>query len=538
MTAVGLSGEELEELRGHWSPVIRRAVTIVLAQSFYKPSPNLTADNAVKHGRIQAWHSHFVIGFRVAMEFDAVVVGSGPNGLAAAITLARQQRSVLVLESDSTIGGGMRSSELTLPGFVHDVCSAIHPLGVASPFFQQIPLTDFGLQWVEPDLPVAHPLPDGSAGYLHRSLESSVDALGEDANSYRRLVEPLLDRSNDLFQNILAPIGLPANPILMTRFGLRGLPSAQHLAMHRFRNERVRGLIAGMAAHSILPLDSWLTASVAVMFLTTVHCTGWPFPAGGAQGLADAMARYLESLGGKLETGTRVRSVDDIPSCKAMLFDVSPRNLVSIVGKRLPSRYRDRLVRFQHGPGIFKLDWALSGPIPWTSEACRRAGTVHVGGTFAEVARSEKEAWGPDPSDHPFVLVAQHTLFDSKRAPNGQHTGWGYCHVPAGCDVDMTEPIENQIERFAPGFKDLILERHAMSPSDYERYNPNYIGGDITGGVMNLKQILSRPTMGSNPYQTPDEQIFLCSASTPPGGGVHGMCGYHAANSALRSVLR
>ena len=472
------------------------------------------------------------------MEFDAVVVGSGPNGLAAAITLARQQRSVLVLEAADTIGGGMRSAELTLPGFVHDICSAIHPLGVASPFFQQVPLEDFGLRWIEPDLPVAHPLPNGTAGYLHRSLESSLDALGSDAKAYRRLIEPLLDRSDDLFRNILAPIGIPASPILMTRFGLRGLPSSRHLAYSRFRDERVRGLIAGMAAHSILPLNSWLTASVAVMFLVTVHCTGWPFPAGGAQALADAMTRYLESLGGKIKTGSTVRSLDDIPRCKAMFFDVSPRNLVSIVGKRLPQRYRDKLIKFKHGPGVFKVDWALREPIPWTAEACRRAGTVHVGGTFDEVAQSEKAAWQATPSDRPFVLVAQHTPFDSSRAPQGHHTAWGYCHVPAGCDVDMTERIENQLERFAPGFKDVILDKHVMTPCAFEQYNANYIGGDITGGVMNWKQILARPTMGKNPYQTPDPEIFLCSASTPPGGGVHGMCGFHAAQSALRSVLR
>lgn len=468
--------------------------------------------------------------------YDAVVVGSGPNGLAAAVTLARQGCSVLVMEGAATIGGGTRSAELTLPGFVHDVCSAIHPLGVASPFFRSMPLEQFGLEWIHADVPLAHPLLDGTAALVHRSLEETARGFDRDGDVYRRVLGPLVEGADKILGQILSPFQLPRHPLLMLRFGRHGIGSARRFAMGHFQERRVQGMFAGMAAHAVLPLERWLTAAVGLMFAITAHRGGWPLPRGGSQQIAAAMQRYLEHLGGEVVSGAPVTSLADIPPAKAILFDVSPRHLCRIAGDALPRRYRQKLRRFRHGPGVFKVDWALDGPIPWKAAECRRAGTVHVGGNFDEVAAAERAAWSDAPADRPFLLVAQQSLFDSTRAPAGKHTGWAYCHVPHGSTVDMTERIEAQMERFAPGFRDLILARNVMSPAGFESYNPNYIGGDITGGVMDVWQILARPAARLTPYTTPARRLFLCSASTPPGAGVHGMCGYHAARAAMRAI--
>lgn len=458
--------------------------------------------------------------------------------MAAAVTLARAGRSVLVLEAAETIGGGTRSAALTLPGFLHDVCSAIHPLGVASPVFQSMPLAQYGLEWIHPEVPLAHPLVDGTAAVIHRSLEQTADDLGPDGDAYRRLLEPLLAAADAILGQVLTPYQLPRHPLSLLRFGLLGLQSAARLAKRRFRQPHVQGMFAGMAAHSVLPLDQRFTAAVGLMFSLTAHHGGWPLPRGGSRQIAEALRGYLRHLGGEIATGARIASLAEIPPARAILFDVSPRQLCRIAGDALPAAYRHTLERFRHGPGVFKIDWALDGPIPWTAAGCRRAGTVHVGGDFDAVAAAEQAAWSDQPAEQPFLLVAQQSLLDPSRAPAGKHTGWAYCHVPHGSRVDMTERIEAQMERFAPGFRDLILARHVMAPRDFENYNANYIGGDITGGVMDIRQILARPTAGLTPYATPNRSLFLCSASTPPGPGVHGMSGYHAAQAALRTTLR
>lgn len=469
-------------------------------------------------------------------KYDAVIVGSGPNGLSAAITLARAGRRVLVLEAQATVGGGMRSVECTLPGFIHDHCSAIHALGVASPFFQSLPLAEYGLEWVHPGVPVAHPLAAGEAAVAERSLDATCAGLGSDGAAYRRLLEPFVSRADDLLRQILGPFKLPRHPWLMARFGWSGTCSAQRLARRLFLRPQAQALLAGMAAHSILPLDRPLTAAVALMLSVTAHSHGWPIARGGSQRIADAMAAYLRSLSGEIVTGYPVRTLDDLPDCRAVLLDLSPSLVSRIAGEQLPAAFRRRLERFRHGPAAFKLDWALSGPIPWQAEPCRRAGTVHVAGTLEEVIQAEAAPWRGQCAERPFLLVAQQSLFDASRAPTGKHTGWAYCHVPPNCQEDMTERIEAQMERFAPGFRDLILARHVTRPADFERDNPNYIGGDISGGVMDAWQLFTRPTPRVCPYTTPNPRILICSASTPPGAGVHGMCGYHAAQAALRRM--
>ncbi|MEK6249311.1 MAG: NAD(P)/FAD-dependent oxidoreductase [Planctomycetales bacterium] len=472
------------------------------------------------------------------MSYDAVVIGSGPNGLAAAITIARKGRSVLVLEAADTIGGGMRSAELTLPGFVHDVCSAIHPLGVASPFFKGAELEKHGLHWIHPEIPLAHPLSDGTAAIAYQSLDRTREEFGVDGDAYQRLVQPLVIHAEHLFKQVLGPLRIPHHPLLMAKFGWHGMRSANALAKSCFRQDRVQGLFAGMAAHSILPLDRSLTAAVGLMFCITAHSGGWPLPRGGSQQIAAAMQRRLKALGGEVTTGVEIKSLNDVPTSKAVFFDTSPQSLSAIAGDALPAGYRKKLDRFRYGPSVFKIDWALDGPIPWKSAACRLAGTVHVGGNFDEVAAAEQSAWSNEPAERPFVLVAQQSLHDDSRAPSGKQTGWAYCHVPRGCRFDMTERIEAQLERFAPGFRDLILKRHVMAPRDFQHYNANYVGGDITGGVMDLRQLFARPVLRLSPYCTPAKNLFLCSASTPPGAGVHGMCGMHAAQAALRGILR
>jgi phytoene dehydrogenase-like protein len=468
---------------------------------------------------------------------DAIVVGSGPNGLAAAITLAEVGRRVLLLEAAETVGGGCRSAELTLPGFVHDVCSAVHPLVAGSPFFRSLPLAEMGVELVDPEAPLAHPLPDGTAVTLERSVAATAAGLGPDAEAYAGLMAPLVREAGALIEAVLAPpLRPPRHPLALARFAPAGLRSAVGLG-RRFSTEGARGLLAGLAAHSFRPLSAPLTGGFGLLLGMLGHAVGWPLVRGGSGRLAEAMATRLVELGGEVTTGRRVASLDELPPARAVLLDVAPRQALDIVGARLPAAYRRRLARFRHGPGAFKVDWALAGPIPWRAPECGRAATVHLGGTMAEIAASEAAVAAGEHPERPYVLLAQPTLADHSRAPEGRHTGWAYCHVPNGSPVDMTERIERQVERFAPGFRDLILARSVRGPAALERENPNYVGGDIAGGLQDLRQILARPVARPDPYATPAAGVYLCSASTPPGGGVHGMCGHLAARSALRREL-
>lgn len=469
---------------------------------------------------------------------DAVIVGSGPNGLAAAVALARGGASVRVLEGQDQIGGGTRSAELTLPGFLHDVCSGCHPMGALSPFFRELPLEEHGLRWIRPPASVAHPLDGQAAVLLRRSLEDTARELNEDAGAYARLFAPLLRHPHALLADLLAPLRVPKHPLQMTRFGLPGLLPAASALRARFRGVRARAVLAGCAAHSILPLDRPLTAAVAMIFALTAHVEDWPIAAGGSQAIAGALASHLRQLGGRIETGTRVRSLANIPPARVVLFDTSPAQLADVCEPLLPAGYVRRLRRYRYGPGVFKLDWALDGPIPWSDPRCLDASTVHLGGTLEEIAAAEAAVWRGEHPERPFVLVVQQSQFDASRAPAGKHTGYAYCHVPARSNVDCTAAIERQIERFAPGFRERILARHATRTADLERENPNYIGGAITGGVADLFQFFTRPVARIDPYSTPHPRLFICSASTPPGGGVHGMCGYFAARSAWRRLDR
>jgi phytoene dehydrogenase-like protein len=469
---------------------------------------------------------------------DAVVVGSGPNGLAGAIVLAQAGRAVTVLEGAEKIGGGCRSEELTLPGFVHDPCSTVHALALASPFLRSLPLAQHGLELVQPAAPLAHPLDDGSAVMLERSVEDTARGLDLDAQAYRRLFDPLVGSSDNLMREILGPLRPPSHPLLMARFGSSALRSASGLARSRFEGKRARALLAGCAAHSMLSLRSPATAAFGIVLALSAHRVGWPVVRGGSQRLADALASQLRSLGGRIEVGHWVQSLDELPDAGIMLVDVTPRQLLRLAGRRLPGGYARRLGRYRYGPGVFKLDWALDGPIPWSAPEVARAGTVHIGGTLDEIAASEEAVAQGEHPDRPFVLLVQSSLFDPTRAPAGKHTAWAYCHVPSGSPRDMTKAIEAQVERFAPGFKDLIAARSAMSPAEVERRNPNYVGGDINGGAQDLRQLFTRPVARPVPYSTPVEGLYICSSSTPPGGGVHGMCGYWAARAALRRTGR
>jgi len=466
---------------------------------------------------------------------DAIVVGSGPNGLAAAITLARAGRSVVVYESHPTIGGGMRSAELTLPGFVHDICSAVQGMSMASPFFRGLDLARFGLELIDPPAPLAHPLDGGRVAVLKRSVADTAAGLGTDGAAYRRLMGPLVRDADKVMDLVLAPIfRIPRHPLAAARFGLSGLRSAVGLASGEFRGDEARALLTGVSAHSMLRLDRLLTASFGLVLAITAHAYGWPVVRGGTQQLADALAAELRSLGGEIVTDHPVTSFAELPTARAILFDTTPRSLAAIAGDRLPDGYRRRLEGFRYGPAIMKLDWALSAPIPWQAEGAARAGTVHVGGTMDEIRAAEEDVSRGRHPERPFVIVVQQSRFDTTRAPDGRHTGWAYCHVPSGSTFDMTQRIEAQVERFAPGFRDTILARSVRLPADMEAYNPNYVGGDINGGIQDLRQLFTRPVARLDPYSTPTRGIYLCSSSTPPGGGVHGMCGVWAARSALR----
>jgi len=470
-----------------------------------------------------------------ALPSGAVVVGSGPNGLSAAITLAQAGRRVVVLEGEDTVGGGCRSAELTLPGFVHDTCSTVHSLALASPFLSGLPLVEHGLELAHPDAPLAHPLDDGTAVMLERSVDQTARGLGADADAYRRLFAPLVGHAEGLLGDILAPPRPPRHPLVLTRFGFSAIRSANGLARSRFEGERARALLAGCCAHSVLSLRAPASAAFGLVLALAAHRVGWPVARGGSQRLADALASHLRSLGGEIETDRRVTSLDDLPEAEVVLLDVTPRELLRIARARLPPIYRRRLARYRYGPGVFKLDWALDGPIPWTAAPeVARAGTVHLGGTLEELTASEEAAFRGRHHERPFVLLVQASRFDRTRAPEGHHTAWAYCHVPHGSTRDMTRAIEAQVERFAPGFGDRIIGRSAMSSAEVERHNPNCVGGDITGGVQDLRQLFTRPVARAVPYSTPLPGVFLCSSSTPPGGGVHGMCGFHAARAALR----
>ena len=468
--------------------------------------------------------------------YDAVVVGSGPNGLAAAITVAQTGRSVLVLEAADTPGGGARTAELTLPGFRHDVCSALHPLAVGSPYLSTLPLAEHGLEWIHPRYPVAHPLDDGRAAVLERDVDATAANLGDDAESYRNLMSPLMRDWSRIAAGAMGPLRPPRNPIAIGRFGMKALRSARGLADSRLRTVQARALFAGIAAHSVTPLEFRGSAAAGLILQVAGHAVGWPMPRGGAESLTDSMVSYLQSLGGEVVTGVRVDSLDELPQASAALLDVGAREMGRISGDRLPTGYRRKLDAFRYGPGVFKIDWALNAPIPWTAAECGEAGTVHLGGTLEEIADAEAAVWRGEHPERPFVLLAQPTMFDNTRAPSGKHVAWAYCHVPNGSDFDMTERIEAQIERFAPSFRERILARSVMSPSDVEAYNANYVGGDIGGGANTLRQLFARPVSAIAPYRTPIKGVYLCSASTPPGAGVHGMCGYWAARDALKRL--
>jgi phytoene dehydrogenase-like protein len=470
--------------------------------------------------------------------YDAIVLGSGPNGLAAAITLAQAGKSVLLCEGAATLGGSARSMELTLPGYIHDVCSTVHAMAGVSPFFRSLRLEHHGLQMIRPAVAFAHPLGNGQAAIAEMSLDATAQRLDGDASAYRELYAPLLECGADLFGDLLGPPRWPKHPLLAAKFGMRGLRSACGLAEKWFAHEPARALFAGVAAHAIVPLEWKTTAAFGLVLTLAAHIDGWPVVRGGSQRLVEALASYFRSIGGTIRTGFTVNSLDELPPARAVLCDVTPRQLIRLAGSKMPGAYRRRLEKFKYGPGAFKMDWALSSPIPWKSPRCAAAGTVHVGGTIAEIAASESACWKGEHSPRPFVLFVQPSVCDPTRAPAGKHVGWAYCHVPNGSTVDMGEAIENQIERFAPGFRDCILARHAFRSDELERYNPNLVGGDVAGGAQNLGQLFTRPVARWDPYSTPMAGVYLCSASTPPGGGVHGMCGYFAAKSALRGALR
>jgi phytoene dehydrogenase-like protein len=465
----------------------------------------------------------------------AIVVGSGPNGLVAAITLLEAGWEVTVLEAASTPGGGLRSEALTTDGVVHDVCSAIHPLALASPALRRLPLTDHGLEWIHPDVPLAHPLDGGGAALLQRSVDDTAAGLGEDHDNYRRLFGPLVDAGLDLSDGLLSPLRIPpAHPLTMARFGVVGIRSAERVAARRLDTTGARGLFAGLSAHSILSLRSPSTAGYGLLLGALGHTVGWPLARGGSGRIAAALVTHLESLGGEIECNQRVTSLAELPRTDAVLLGVTPRQFIEIAGADLPSRYGRRLSRYRYGPGVFKLDWVLDGPIPWADEACLRAATVHVGGSLEEIVAAEEQVQKGRHPERPFVLVAQPSLFDPTRAPSGVHVVWAYCHVPNGSSVDMTDAVEAQIERFAPGFRARITHRHTMDTAAMETHDANYIGGDINGGRGDLRQFVTRPSPGVQPWRTPLEGVYLCSSSTPPGGGVHGMCGWHAARTVLR----
>ncbi|TDS12972.1 phytoene desaturase family protein [Sphingobacterium paludis] len=468
----------------------------------------------------------------IEKQYDAIVVGAGPNGLAAAITLQRAGKSTLLLEGAEDIGGGLRTKELTLPGYRHDVCSAIHPMAMASPFFRTLPLKDHGLELLFPEIAAAHPLDDGSAGLLYQEWSKTQEHLGKDAGAYRRLIRPVVDNWESLADATMGPLRFPKDPLGLASFGLNALQPASWIAK-RFSTAQGKALWGGMAAHGIQPLSNFTTAAIGIVLSAVGHRYGWPVPKGGSQSIAKALLSYYNTLGGDVQTGFWLEDVRALPKHDVLILDLTPKQLLALNGVEWSNSYRRQLERFTYGMGVFKVDWALAEPTPFKNGHTRQAGTVHLGNTFAEIAENE---WRSSKGRHvqqPFVLFSQPSLFDHSRSPEGKHVGWAYCHVPHGSTQDMTAAIESQVERFAPGFKDTILATHTFNTRELQVYNPNYIGGDINGGLMNLAQLYTRPTLSLTPYRTSKNNIYICSSSTPPGGGVHGMCGFHAAKTAL-----
>ena len=469
-------------------------------------------------------------------DYDAVVVGSGPNGLASAILMQQQGLSVLLIEGKDTIGGGMRSAELTLPGFTHDICSAVHPLAMASPFFKKLPLQNFGLKYLQPELAAAHPLDSGNAAVLYQSVKQTAAQFGLDEEEYFDSLQGIVNDWPKLIDDVLAPLRIPDNPVALAKFGLKGITSATHF-IKRFKYDEARAFFGGMAAHSMQPLSNAATSAIGLVLLATGHTSGWPVPKGGSQSIANALTNYFISIGGQVQTGNYISNLSQLPSAHAVMFDITPKQLLQIAGHKFSPIYKWQLERYRYGSGVFKMDWALDGSIPFTNDNCRKAETVHIGNTFEEIADAEGRTFKGQIVDKPFVLLAQPSIADSTRAPEGKQSVWGYCHAPAGSTVDMTVQIENQIERFAPGFKERILARHTFNSVQIEEYNHNYIGGDINGGVIDIGQLFTRPALRLSPYRTSAKGLYICSSSTPPGGGVHGMCGYHAAKRALKDVF-
>ena len=467
--------------------------------------------------------------------FDAFVIGSGPNGLAAAIALAQQGLKVKVFEAKDTVGGGTRTSELTEPGFKHDICSAVHPTAVASPFFNTLPLQEYGLEWIHPDFPVAHPLPNKEAVIAERSFENTIERLGSDSKNYKKLFKEFIESWEYLSKDLFGNLRIPEHPLAMMRFGWYGMFSAKLLSNSFFNQARTKAYFSGLAAHSIIPLEKAFTSSFGLILGTTVHSVGWPIAKGGSHSITKALAKYFESLGGEIELNSRIESLEQFPSNKPILFDLTPRQIITIADDRISTKLKNKLLNFKYGPGAFKVDFALSEPVPWLNEECKKAGTLHVGGIMEEIMHSEKEVWEGIHSEKPYVLVSQPSVFDKSRAPAGKHVLWSYCHVPNGSTESMKEQIIDQIERYAPGFRDTIISTSCMNALDFEKYNPNYIGGDINGGAQNLKQLFGRPLLKWDPYKLPVDDLYICSSSTPPGGGVHGMCGYNAARSVLKN---
>lgn len=471
-------------------------------------------------------------------KLDCVIIGSGPNGLAAGINLAKKGFQVLILEASSTVGGGMRTAELTLPGFHHDICSAVHPMGYLSPFFNQLELENYGLEWVFPDVSVAHPLDNQPAVILSQSVEETASGLGMDEKAYVNLISPLAKHTDWLIEDSLKPQGWPKHPLFLAQFGMKALLPANTFANLFFKGERAKAIFGGCAAHSILPFDKFFTSAMGLVFLATGHAVNWPVATGGSQSIANALLACFEAFGGKIHYNTKITDWNQIPEATTVLFDTDPLQLANIACEQLPTGYVNRLRAFNFGPGVFKIDYALSGPIPWKDPNCLRASTVHVGGMMEEIAQTEKDAWEGRHSEKPFVLVSQQSQFDTTRSPGGQHTCWAYCHVPNGSTKDMSLIIENQLERFAPGFKDTILARSSMNARNFQDYNGNYFGGAVTGGAADISQLFTRPVARIDPYSTPNSKIFICSASTPPGGGVHGMNGFYASESVGRKLIR
>ncbi len=466
-------------------------------------------------------------------KYDAVIIGSGPNGLAAGILIIKAGLSVLILESNDKTGGGTRTSELTIPGFKHDICSAVHPLGAGSPFFQGLPLSEYGLKWIYPARSVVHPFEDGTAAFVSQSLDETADSLGTDSAGYKKLMIPLLKNSDAIIKDILSPLSFPSDIYNLIRFGLKAFHPAYSFAHKMFKGQKARSLFAGLSAHSILPLNKIFTSAFGLLLGITGHKPGWPVPEGGSQRIADALSEYFKSLGGEIRTSHTVRNFSDIPESRIKIFDLTPSQIINIMGDKLPMDYLRRLKKYRYGPGVFKIDYALSDPIPFKSPLCSKSGTIHIGGSIEEITFSENQVWHNKIPDKPFSILVQPSLFDSSRAPEGKHTAWVYCHVPNGSVEDMTNRIENQIERFAPGFRDVIVARNKMNTEDLEIYNENYVGGDINGGAQDWEQLFSRPVFSLSPYSMPLEGFYICSSSTPPGGGVHGMCGYNAAKKIL-----